>query len=199
MLRHLAVLMALTLLLSPAAQAETVYITDNLRLGLHKLADTSDRPFRTLESGTELEVLERSRNYARVRVTDGTVGYVKSAYLVTDKPARLIVQQTLDENARLAAELAQVKEELADPLAQIRSLEERLAARREAADDAEKLINDLVAANDRLEKRSAMYKYNLPWQWVLGTSVVCLLAGFLLSLWLTDHRSRKRHGGFRIH
>ena len=92
MLRHLAVFMALTLLLSPAARAETVYITDNLRLGLHKLADTSDRPFRTLESGTELEVLERSRNYARVRVTDGTVGYVKSAYLVTDKPARLILR-----------------------------------------------------------------------------------------------------------
>ena len=34
-----------------AAMAETAYITDNLRLGLHRAADTGDRAFRTLESG----------------------------------------------------------------------------------------------------------------------------------------------------
>lgn len=187
------------MLLSLTAAAETVYVTDSLRLGLHRAADTSDRPFRTLESGTELEILERSRNYAKVRVADGTEGYVKAAYLVTEKPARLIVQQTVAEKDALAAELARMKEELADPLSQIESLEARLAERRAAADEAEIVINDLVARNEQLEKRSAMYKYNLPWQWVVGTSVVCLLAGFLLALWLTDHRSRKRHGGFRIY
>jgi SH3 domain protein len=185
--------------LSLPASAETVYVTDSLRLGLHRAADTSDRPFRTLESGTELNILERSRNYAKVRVADGTEGYVKAAYLVTEKPARLIVQQTVAEKDALAAELAQMKAEMADPLAQIESLQGRLAERRAAADEAETMINDLVARNEQLEKRSAMYKYNLPWQWVAGTSVVCLLAGFLLALWLTDHRSRKRHGGFRIY
>ena len=187
------------MLLSLTAAAETVYVTDSLRLGLHRAADTSDRPFRTLESGTELEILERSRNYAKVRVADGTEGYVKAAYLVTEKPARLIVQQTVAEKDALAAELARMKEELADPLSQIELLEARLAERRAAADEAEIVINDLVARNEQLEKRSAMYKYNLPWQWVVGTSVVCLLAGVLLALWLTDHRSRKRHGGFRIY
>lgn len=198
-MRRLFVGIVIIFMSFPAA-AETVYVTDSLRLGLHRAADTSDRPFRTLESGAELEVLERDRNYAKVKVVaDGAEGYVKAAYLVTDKPARLIVEQTLAENARLAAELERLQAELADPLSQIESLEARLAERRAAADEAEVLIDDLASRNEQLEKRHAMYKYNLPWQWVLGTSVVCLLAGFLLSMWLTDHRSRKRHGGFRIY
>ena len=39
-------------LLPLLAAAETGYVTDRLMLGLHEAADTSDRPFRSLESGT---------------------------------------------------------------------------------------------------------------------------------------------------
>ena len=60
----------------------------HLRLGIHQAADTSDRAFRMLESGQALEVIERNRNYARVRLPDGTEGYVKVAYLVDDKTPR---------------------------------------------------------------------------------------------------------------
>ena len=77
-----------------AASAETAYVTDILRLGLHEAQDTSDRPFQTLVSGAELEVLQRVTNFAEVRTTDGRQGWVKSAYLVTDKPAQLIVAET---------------------------------------------------------------------------------------------------------
>ena len=82
------------LILSGPALAETAYVTDNLRLGLHQAADTSDRSFRTLESGHEIEVLTRDRNYAHVQLSDGVQGYVKAAYLVYEKPAKLIVAET---------------------------------------------------------------------------------------------------------
>ena len=71
------------------ALGETMYVTDLLRLGIHQASDTSDRPFRTLVSGTRVEVLERSTNYALVRLDDGRQGWLKAAYLVADKPARL--------------------------------------------------------------------------------------------------------------
>jgi len=62
-----ALLLSLSLLFVPlGAFAETAYITDNLRLGLHQAGDTSDRAFRTLESGQELEIISRDRNYANV-------------------------------------------------------------------------------------------------------------------------------------
>ena len=87
------------------AVAETAYVTDTLNLGLHEAADTSDRPFRTLQSGQQFEVLSRDRYYAHVRLPDGATGYVKAAYIVDEKPAKLIVEQTAAERDRLAAEL----------------------------------------------------------------------------------------------
>ena len=75
------------LLLPLAAFGETAYVPDPLRLGLHQAADTSDRPFRNLESGQELEVLSRTQYYANVQLPDGTRGYVKAGFLVSDKPA----------------------------------------------------------------------------------------------------------------
>ena len=51
----------LLVLLPALAAAETGYVTDRLMLGLHQAADTSDRPFRSLESGTEFEILSRYR------------------------------------------------------------------------------------------------------------------------------------------
>lgn len=178
---------------------ETMYVTDNLRLGLHKLEDTSDRPFRTLDSGQQLEIIERRRNYAKVRVPDGTEGFVKFAYLVADKPAKLIVEETLASRDALAKELAQARETFADPAARIAVLEADLKASRAAADEAVSRNQELGAENEAYEKRSAMYKYNLPWQWVLGASFTCLLVGFLGAFWFIDSRSRKRHGGFRIY
>ena len=75
------------ILLPVFAAAETAYVTDNLRLGLHTAEDTSDRAFRFLESGQAMEVLVRDRNYANVRLPDGAEGWVKSAFLVEEKPA----------------------------------------------------------------------------------------------------------------
>ena len=83
-------------LLPLLAAAETGYVTDRLMLGLHQAADTSDRPFRSLESGTEFEILSRDRLYAHVRLADGTEGYVKAAYVVYEPPAKLIVNQAFE-------------------------------------------------------------------------------------------------------
>jgi hypothetical protein len=60
------------ILLPVLAAAETAYVTDSLRLGLHAAEDTSDRAFRFLDSGQAMEVLSRDRNYANVRLPDGT-------------------------------------------------------------------------------------------------------------------------------
>ena len=78
----------LLILLPLAAFGDTAYVTDNLRLGLYEAEDTSGRPLQMLESGQAMETLTRDRNYANVRLPNGTEGWVKAAYLVDDKPAR---------------------------------------------------------------------------------------------------------------
>ena len=66
-----------------------------------------------------MEILIRDRNYANVRLPDGTEGWVKAAYLVDEKPAKLIVTETLAERDRLADELAEAREAFAEPAAVI--------------------------------------------------------------------------------
>jgi SH3 domain protein len=182
-----------------AAIAETAYVTDQLRLGLHRAEDTSDRSFRTLQSGQQLEILSQTRNYAQVRLPDGTVGHVKVAYLVTEKPAALMVAEMQAENERLQQELEKTKSQFAGPAATIGALEQQVAEQQAAIEEGARLAAELEAQNDDFASRQQQYRYTLPVSWVLGATGVCLFAGFLAGLWWLDYRSRKRHGGFRIY
>ncbi len=191
---------ALILLALPAlASAETVYVTDLLRLGLHQAEDTSDRAFRTLESGQEMEILSRTRLYAQVQLPDGTQGYVKAAYLVSEKPAKLIVAESQAATALVQQELDDVKAALAEPAQTIDALQSEVAGLTASLAQANTALDDEKAERQRLESRQDRYRYSLPASWVLAAIIACLIGGFLLGLWWVDHRSRKRHGGIRIY
>lgn len=181
------------------ANAETAYVTDNLRLGLHQAADTSDRAFRTMDSGQELDIVNRDRNYAQVRLPDGTNGYVKAAYLVFDKPAKLIVEETQARVDELENELEKARSDFAAPAATIASLEQKLADVDTDVQGSNAIIADLTEANDNYRRRHDQFKYSMPITWVLAALAVCGFAGFLAGMWWLDHRSRKRHGGIRVY
>ena len=190
----------LVIILAPlAVLAETAYITDNLRLGLHQAADTSDRPFRTLESGQEMEIVSRDVNYANVRLPDGAEGYVKAAYLVFDKPAKLIVAETQAAVESLQSQLDETKAAFAAPAATIETLQQKLAATTATSEAANAEVSSLSAELNDLRSRQDSYKYSLPYMWVGGAMLVCLLAGFLVGLWWVDQRIRARHGGVRVY
>lgn len=187
-------------LLAPfLAAAETGYVTDRLVLGLHQSPDTSDRAFRSLESGQEFEVLSRDRLYAHIQLPDGVQGYVKAAYIVYDKPAKLIVQETEARAQRLADELAEAREAFAEPAAAIEALRAESTSLEAELADTKARAAELEEQNERFRGRAAQYQYSLPLSWVLGAIVICLVGGFLAGLKWIDHTSRKRHGGIRIY
>ena len=181
------------------AAGETGYVTDRLILGLHQAADTSDRAFRSLESGQEFEVLSRDRLYAHIQLPDGTQGYVKAAYIVYEKPAKLIVSQTQAEVERLAGELNAARAAFAEPAATIDRLESEVEARQSELETSRARVEELEQENESYRKRAQRYQYSLPVNWVGGAIALCLIVGFLAGLWWVDHRSRKRHGGIRIY
>lgn len=191
--------LCVALLLPQVILAETAYVTDNLRLGIHQAPDTSDRAFRTLESGQELEILSRNINYAHVSLPDGTEGYVKAAYLVDEKPAKLIVAETQAEVERLQAELEQLRQQFAGPAATISGLEQELGNVQTQLDASNAQVAELTEDNSDLRQRQSQMQYSLPLVWVGGATAVCLIGGFLFGLWWVDRRSRARHGGIRIY
>ena len=187
------------ILLPVLAAAETAYVTDSLRLGLHAAEDTSDRAFRYLDSGQAMEVLSRDRNYANVRLPDGTEGWVKAAYLVDEKPAKLIVAETIAERDQIAGELEQAKAAFADPAATIEELRGQAAQLSSDLDEARSQITALREENASIQGLKERYRGSVPLKWVGGVIAVCLIAGILIGLWWVDYRSRKRHGGIRIY
>ena len=199
MIRKTCVAFGALLLLPLLVAAETAYVTDNLRLGLHRAEDTSDRAFQTLDSGQELEILSRNRNYAHVALADGTRGYVKAAYLVEEKPAKLIVAETQAEVARLEAELEELRRQFAGPAETISSLEQELRALQVQADTSGARVAELSEENADLRQRQSQMQYSLPLTWVAIAIAVCLIGGFMLAMWWVDKRSRARHGGVRIY
>jgi SH3 domain protein len=181
------------------AAGETGYITDRLILGLHEAADTSDRAFRSLESGQEFEVLSRDRLYAHIQLPDGTQGYVKAAYIVYEKPAKLIVSETQAEVERLSGELNSARAAFADPEATIGRLEAEIESRQGELEGSIARIEQLEEENELYRRRADRYQYSLPINWVGGAIGLCLIVGFISGLWWVDNRSRKRHGGIRIY
>lgn len=184
---------------APFATAETVYVTDELRLGLHRAEDTSDRPFRTLSSGDRLEVLERSTNYALVRADDGSEGWVKSAFLIDEPPARFrlaAVEAELEAKSTLAAGAEAAIAEARDRAAEA---ETALVALREETAAALERLERLETEHRRAKARLDAYRGALPLTWSLAAIVAALVAGFVGGLWFFDRRSRLRHGGFRVY
>ena len=192
-------LIGLLALLPFTAMAETAYVTDNLRLGLYEAEDTSGRPIRMLESGQAMEILSRDRNYANVQLPDASEGWVKAAYLVDEKPAKLIVAEITAERDSLVAELEETKQAFAAPAATIETLRSDARALETQLAEANATITGLEEENASIQGLKEQYKGSLPLSWVGIAIAVCLVAGILFGMWWVDRRSRMRHGGIRIY
>ena len=150
-------------------------------------------------SGTELEVLESTTNFARVRAADGQEGWVKSAYLVAEKPAQLRVAETEAalEAIRLELDLARSAKIAAEQqLDQVTQHVDSVAA---SSGAVESTLTRLKAENADFEQRLEIYRGSIPISWVLGALVVVLCAGFAAGIAWVDYTSRRRHGGFRVY
>ncbi|MCJ7590331.1 MAG: TIGR04211 family SH3 domain-containing protein [Woeseiaceae bacterium] len=192
-------ILVLLALMPAMALGDTAYVTDNLRLGIYEAEDTSGRPIRMLDSGQAMEILSRDRNYANVRLPDATEGWVKTAYLVDIKPARLIVAEITAERDALLAELAATKQAFAAPSATIEALQNDAATFDAQLAAANERILELEGENASVREFKDQYKGSLPLSWVAIATAVCLIGGILLGMWWVDRRSRIRHGGIRIY
>jgi hypothetical protein len=120
---------------------------------LYKEAKVTDKPLKALASGTPLEVVSRKNGFIKVRTSDGVIGWVESAYLTDEKPARSILLDTqaklsmlqkkldklskLEKNADAAKavdEIAALQEKLAQAQGKISQLEIQLKASRISGD-----------------------------------------------------------------
>jgi hypothetical protein len=163
-----------------AVHGETLYVIDELIIGVSSTADESGERVASIHSGDSVEVLDRHDAYARVRLSSGTEGWVKTSYLSSELPLQQKLTTRDAELGRLKAEVSRLQD--AASAAQARAS----AARPVPVDPP------VPTPDERLSLRPI-------WQWALGSTVLALLGGFALGWRMLDRRIRRKFGGLRIY
>lgn len=191
-------IMILSISWSGIVGAETAYVTDMLRLGVHAAPDTSDRAFVNLESGDSLEILEENQFYARVRIPDGREGWARKTFLVDEEPARYRIEKVEAERDRFSKELTALREQMAKQDEIVSDLESRLASNVNSKQAERDELLDLRQQNRVLTENLDAYRFSVPRLWFLISIVIALVAGFFGGQRWLDRLSRRRHGGFVV-
>ena len=212
-----AVVLLLTVGVSAGASAQTVWVSDVFEITLRTGPSTNNAIQMMLESGTELEVLERDdeSGYSRVRTPAGTEGWVLSRYLMSEPAAReqlaLLTRQlnsAAEEGSSMESQLDSVRSEFAEATLRIDALEreksdleKELAEIRETAADTlaidsqnQSLQERLTDADIRislLEQENESLSSQTTRNWFITGSLV-LFGGILLGLILPRMKFQKR-------
>lgn len=193
-----ALLFSLFVVLPSLCSAETVYVTDMLKLSVHEKPQSGGNKVTTLSSGDPLTVLERMPGYTKVRTLDNQTGWTKSAYLVKEKPPRLVVdqlnQQLQDLQQRSANALQDVKK-AKDEAAKYQDL---LQGTQRSLEQTREKLETAVHRNRDYESSMKQYQSSVPLKLFLIGCGVLFILGIALGWFILDYRQRMRHGGYRL-
>jgi hypothetical protein len=202
-----AVLMLL--LAAGSAAAATAYVSDELVLGVYAEQNGQGQRLATLHSGARVESLSVNGEFTQVRLSDGTIGWVKSSYLTTQEPATVRVKQLEDEldrnrattpalaEAAARSEVEQLKRELASKQAELDAAGMPAAP---AAPNSGALGGAARSAAAPAGAVAAISSaaWARPWLLVVGM-VAALAGGFWLGYATLARRVRHKFGGIKVY
>ncbi|HEY6620990.1 MAG TPA: TIGR04211 family SH3 domain-containing protein [Steroidobacteraceae bacterium] len=187
-------------LLSIKGVAATAYVSDELVLGVYSAENNQGQRLATLHSGTSVETLAQSGDFTQVRLSDGTTGWVKSAFLTANEPAVVRVKQLQDELDQSRATTPALAEAAAR--SEVLRLKLELAAKQSELDavHAEK-STPATASPLKLGPLATIQEAAAPrWPAIAGIAVVIGLAcGFWLGYATLARRVRQKFGGIKVY
>ena len=198
-------LIALSLtLLTARVTAATAYVSDELVLGVYSEQNNQGQRLTTLHSGASVETLAVNGDFTQVRLNDGTIGWVKSAYLTTQEPAVVRLKQLQDEldrsrattpalaEAAARSELEQLKRELAGKQAELMA-----ANAAPAPPGGSAAAGGAVAQAATMAGRTAASSARA---WIeVAATLASLMVGFCLGYAALARRIRHKYGGLKVY
>ena len=91
--------------------AESKYVTDITRITMRSAPDAEHKIITMLNSGTKIEVLEQSGLWSKVRTKDGKEGWALTRFLVSKKPAVILLGRLGRDNKKLSDKFEAIKAE----------------------------------------------------------------------------------------
>ena len=196
---------------------EFAYVTDSLQLRVYSNASADSDVLQTIDSGDSVEVFATQGGFSQVTTYDGTVGWVKSAFLVEEPPAKLLYYSVSEKNKELETEIDSLKNGVQDIATiidnesetnKISELQTALAKEQEINQKLQKQIaksrstQTIKVANTSSHAQVGGSKIRLYYEnkiWILiGLPLGLIIAGFFLGIKLSSWRMKKRLHGFSL-
>ncbi len=196
---------------------EFAYVTDSLQLRVYSNASADSDVLQTIDSGDSVEVFATQGGFSQVTTYDGTVGWVKSAFLVEEPPAKLLYYSVSEKNKKLETEIDSLKNGVQDIATiidnesetnKISELQTALAKEQEINQKLQKQIaksrstQTIKVANTSSHAQVGGSKIRLYYEnkiWILiGLPLGLIIAGFFLGIKLSSWRMKKRLHGFSL-
>ena len=96
---------------SDFGNAETMYVTDVLKLTLRSGPSTEHKILAVVESGREVDMLESGEEWSRVKLENGKEGYVLTRYLLPEPTYRIRLEQLQEKHKALMEQSSTLLEE----------------------------------------------------------------------------------------
>jgi uncharacterized protein YgiM (DUF1202 family) len=185
--------------LASGAWAAPAYVSDELVLGVFAEQNNQGQRLATLHSGTAVETLGQNGDFTQVRLSDGTTGWVKSAYLTTKEPAIVRVKQLEEELDRSRATTPALAEAAAH--SEFERLKLELNAKQAELDALRNGSAPAVpAAQPATVSAVASQALGPALPWLLGAGAIAALGcGFWLGYATLARRVRQKFGGIKVY
>jgi hypothetical protein len=187
-------------LLSIKGTAATAYVSDELVLGVYSEENNQGQRLATLHSGASVETLAQNGDFTQVRLSDGTTGWVKSAFLTAQEPAVVRVkklEEELDQSRATTPALAE-----AAARSEVERLKLELAAKQSELDAARAERPEPATAPPLTSGPLAAIQAAAAPRWpVIACIAVAfgLACGFWLGYATLARRVRQKFGGIKVY
>ncbi|HEY0799950.1 MAG TPA: TIGR04211 family SH3 domain-containing protein [Steroidobacteraceae bacterium] len=186
-------------LLAVKGVAATAFVSDELVLGVYSEENNQGQRLATLHSGASVETLAQVGDFTQVRLSDGTTGWVKSAFLTIREPAVVRVKQLQEELDRSRATTPALAEAAAR--SEVALLKQDLAAKQSELDAARG--GGTVPTASPVPVQDPLSPSQAPgtiWPVIAGAAAaVGLGCGFWLGYATLARRVRQKFGGIKVY
>ncbi len=138
--------------------ADSLYVTDRILLGVHETASKDSPLLLSIPSGTSVEVLAENNSFKKVRLPNGTQGWVDAAFLVSEQPAPAQYDILLAQDKRTREELAALQQKLKKTERDLQIRQDQVSNARTSIQDLKKKLQSkhpMAAVDDEQKLKSA--------------------------------------------
>ena len=190
------------------------YVTDQLRLSLYANANSSSQVVKLLQSGDLLEIEQIQGPYALVTAPDGTRGWVKRGFLVTEPTFNLLFQEEQKKTESLSAEIEklsnskmvidQYEKDMDKLVEKVDALEAEKQQASESISELQQMLDEKQRELDRREEdglpallvlKDTFVKY---WKYVVPIILLVILLSYMVSKALVEARIKSKFHGIKI-